>query len=78
MVPRRSIITLLEKVDTGTQEKSALARMPVQWVIRPQTAELLDYRGYAGRVISGTFKINDKITILPSKVSSTISKIESS
>lgn len=50
--------------------------MPRQWVIRPQTAELPDYRGYAGRVISGTFKINDKITILPSGASSTISKIE--
>ncbi len=71
-----ALLHFLEKVDTGTQEKSALARMPVQWVIRPQTAELPDYRGYAGRVISGTFKVNDKITILPSGASSTINKIE--
>ncbi len=71
-----ALLHFLEKVDTGTQEKSAFARMPVQWVIRPQTTELPDYRGYAGRVISGAFKVNDKITVLPSGASSTISKIE--
>lgn len=71
-----SLLHFLEQVDTGTQENSPLARMPVQWVIRPQTDELHDYRGYAGRVVSGTFKVNDKITVLPSGASSTISKIE--
>ncbi len=71
-----ALLHFLEKVDTGSQSNSALARVPVQWVIRPQTAELPDYRGYAGRVISGTFKVNDKITVLPSGASSTISKIE--
>ncbi len=37
-----------------------LARMPVQWVVRPQTDELHDYRGYAGRILSGSFNVNDK------------------
>ncbi|MES2419354.1 MAG: GTP-binding protein [Bacteroidota bacterium] len=71
-----SLLHFLEKVDTDNLDKSQLARMPVQWVIRPQTADLHDYRGYAGRVLSGTFKVNDHITILPSGSSSTISKIE--
>lgn len=71
-----SLLHFLEQVDADVQELSDKARMPVQWVIRPQTDELHDYRGYAGRVLSGTFKINDKITVLPSGASSTISKIE--
>ncbi len=71
-----SLLHFLEKVDTDSQDIEAGARMPVQWVIRPQTDELHDYRGYAGRVLSGAFKLNDKVTVLPSGQSSTISKIE--
>ena len=48
----------------------------MQWVVRPQTDELHDYRGYAGRVSSGSFRVNDAVTVLPSGFSSTISKIE--
>jgi sulfate adenylyltransferase subunit 1 len=44
--------------------------------VRPQTEELHDYRGYAGRVSSGSFKVNDKVTVLPSGFHSTIEKIE--
>ena len=71
-----SLLHFLEQVDTDLQDKTTQARMPVQWVIRPQTDELHDYRGYAGRVLSGTFKVNDKVTALPAGTSSTISKIE--
>lgn len=71
-----SLLHFLEQVDTDLQDKTTKARMPVQWVIRPQTDELHDYRGYAGRVLSGTFKVNDRITVLPAGTSSTISKIE--
>ncbi|RYF16281.1 MAG: GTP-binding protein [Flavobacteriales bacterium] len=71
-----SLLHFLEQVDTDLQDKTTQARMPVQWVIRPQTDQLHDYRGYAGRVLSGTFKVNDKITVLPAGTSSTISKIE--
>ncbi|WP_293300015.1 GTP-binding protein [Pedobacter sp. UBA4863] len=71
-----SLLRFLEEVETSMAQQSDKARMPVQWVIRPQTDELHDYRGYAGRVVSGTFKVGDKITVLPSGASSTISKIE--
>lgn len=71
-----SLLHFLEQVDTDAQDKTLQARMPVQWVIRPQTNELHDYRGYAGRVLSGTFKVNDQVTVLPSGNSSTISRIE--
>jgi len=57
-------------------DAKAHARFPVQWVVRPQTEELHDYRGYAGRVSSGSFKVNDKVTVLPSGFHSTIEKIE--
>ncbi len=71
----KSLIELLEEVNTEEQQQQA-ARMPVQWVIRPQTEQLHDYRGYAGRILSGSFKVNDKIVVLPSGNRSTISKIE--
>lgn len=71
-----SLLHFLEQVDTDFQDETLQARMPVQWVIRPQTDQLHDYRGYAGRVLSGNFKVNDQVTVLPSGSSSTISKIE--
>lgn len=71
-----SLLTHLENVQLEIDDTSAHARLPVQWVVRPQTEELHDYRGYAGRVSSGSFKVNDKVTVLPSGFSSTISKIE--
>lgn len=71
-----SLLHFLEQVETYTQDESILARMPVQWVIRPQTEQLHDYRGYAGRVVSGTFKVGDKIAVLPSGATSSIEKIE--
>jgi len=52
------------------------ARFPVQYVIRPQSEELHDYRGYAGKIISGIYKIGDKVTIQPSGLETTISNIE--
>lgn len=72
----RPLLDLLENVDVRREEEERPARFPVQWVIRPQTDDLHDYRGYAGRVISGSFKVGEKIAILPSGVQSTIAHIE--
>ncbi|RCH56243.1 sulfate adenylyltransferase [Mucilaginibacter hurinus] len=71
-----SLLHFLENVEIAVDNKTEHARLPVQWVIRPQTDELHDYRGYAGRVLSGSFHVNDKVTVLPSGFTSTISKIE--
>ena len=71
-----SILNYLETVDTDILQKSDKARFPVQWVIRPQTDDLHDYRGYAGRVVNGSFTVGDNITILPSGTESSISRIE--
>lgn len=71
-----SLLDILENVDTDIQEQSDKARMSVQWVIRPQTDELHDYRGYAGRVAGGGFSVGEKVIILPSGISTIISRIE--
>ncbi|MBD2754265.1 sulfate adenylyltransferase subunit 1 [Spirosoma validum] len=76
--------TLLEHLETvtidddvnGETEDHHPARFPVQYVIRPQTAELHDYRGYAGKITSGLFRKGDAITVLPSGETSTIDAIE--
>jgi len=72
----RSLLHFLESVDVESGPEYNLARMPIQWVVRPQTDELHDYRGYAGRVLSGSFQLNDRVTVLPSGTSSVIERIE--
>jgi sulfate adenylyltransferase subunit 1 len=48
----------------------------VQYVIRPQTAEHPDYRGYAGQIAAGAFRVGEEITVLPSGRTSKISGID--
>jgi sulfate adenylyltransferase subunit 1 len=72
----KSLLDYLETIEIDVDDAVAHARFPVQWVIRPQTDELHDYRGYAGRISSGSFSVGDKITVLPSGFSSKVSKIE--
>ncbi|MEO6547096.1 MAG: GTP-binding protein [Ferruginibacter sp.] len=71
-----SLLHILENVEVANDINYTDARFPVQYVIRPQTAELHDYRGYAGKVISGVYKKGDAITIQPSGLESTIGAIE--
>ncbi|MGN6180343.1 MAG: sulfate adenylyltransferase subunit 1 [Mucilaginibacter sp.] len=72
----KSLLDYLETVEITIDDAVAHARFPVQWVIRPQTDELHDYRGYAGRISSGSFSVGDKVTVLPSGFNSTVAKIE--
>ncbi len=71
-----SLLHFLENVEIQQDINLTDARFPVQYVIRPQTEELHDYRGYAGKIISGVYKKGDKVVILPSRASSTIKSIE--
>ena len=70
-----ALLPYLEKVELDTLEKQA-SRFQVQWVIRPNTEEYHDYRGYAGLVLSGTYKVGDKVKVLPSGIETIIEKIE--
>ena len=71
-----SLLHILENVVVANDINLTDARFPVQYVIRPQTDDLHDYRGYAGKVISGVYKVGDKITVQPSGLTSTVSAIE--
>lgn len=71
-----SLLHILENVEVSRDVNLTDARFPVQYVIRPQTDDLHDYRGYAGKIISGIYKKGDKVTVLPSGLTSTVSKIE--
>jgi sulfate adenylyltransferase subunit 1 len=72
----RCLLDILENVELANDINIVDPRFPVQYVIRPQTEELHDYRGYAGKVISGVYKVGDKITVQPAGIESTISAIE--
>jgi sulfate adenylyltransferase subunit 1 len=72
----KSLLHHLESVPVAPKSPFRGGRMPVQWVIRPQTAELHDYRGYAGRLVSGSFKVNDEVMVQPSGISTSISRID--
>jgi len=71
-----SLLHFLEKVEIQHDINLDDARFPVQYVIRPQTEDLHDYRGYAGKIISGIYKKGDQITVLPAGLTSTIKSIE--
>ncbi|MBO0951116.1 sulfate adenylyltransferase subunit 1 [Fibrella forsythiae] len=71
-----TLLSHLETIEIDQSDSQLLGRLPVQLVIRPQTAELPDYRGYAGKINSGSFYVGEAVTVLPSGESSTISRIE--
>jgi sulfate adenylyltransferase subunit 1 len=72
----KPLLELLEEVETDQDINLEDPRFQVQLVIRPQTSELHDYRGYAGKVISGVYKKGDKVAVLPSGIETEISKLE--
>jgi bifunctional enzyme CysN/CysC len=68
----------LEHVHIASDRNLVDARFPVQYVIRPHSASLGDYRGYAGQVASGVFRPGDEVMVLPSGLSTTIAGIDTS
>jgi sulfate adenylyltransferase subunit 1 len=71
-----TLLDFLENISIESEINLTHARMPVQYVIRPQTEELHDYRGYAGKIISGIYRKGDEILVLPAGLSSRLSRIE--
>ncbi len=51
-------------------------RFPVQYVLRPQSHDVRDYRGYAGQVAGGVLKPGDEVVVLPSGFSTRIKSID--
>lgn len=70
-----TLLSTLEHIELETGENTS-ARFQVQWVIRPKDDEYHDYRGYAGKVLTGTYEVGDKVTILPANIETEIVKLE--
>jgi sulfate adenylyltransferase subunit 1 len=71
-----TLMYLLEHLHISSDENHIDCRFPVQYVIRPQQTEYHDYRGYAGRIVSGIYKPGDKVKILPNGETAVIKSIE--
>lgn len=71
-----TLMYYLENVHISSDHNFIDPRFPVQYVIRPNTDEHHDYRGYAGRIAGGIMKKGDKVVVLPSGFSSTVKKID--
>ncbi|WP_067697250.1 sulfate adenylyltransferase subunit 1 [Nocardia jejuensis] len=73
-----SLIEHLESVpaDADARRHEVGLRFPVQYVIRPRTAEYPDYRGYAGQVAAGVVKKGDEVVVLPSGTRTTVERID--
>lgn len=77
-----SLLQHLETVQVHAETAADKARFPVQWVIRPisdaddaKLGNLHDYRGFAGRMASGTFSVGDEVSVLPSGMKTRITGI---
>tara|TARA_R110001592_G_scaffold37439_4_gene124877 strand:+ start:848 stop:2092 length:1245 start_codon:yes stop_codon:yes gene_type:complete len=71
-----TLMYLLENIHIGSDYNHIDCRFPVQNVIRPQSTEYHDYRGYAGRIAGGVFKPGDEVMVLPSGFTSKIKSID--
>ena len=71
-----TLMHTLETVHIASDHNHIDCRFPIQNVIRPQTTEHHDYRGYAGRIAGGVFKKGDAVMVLPSGFTSKIKSID--
>jgi bifunctional enzyme CysN/CysC len=71
----QSLLKLLEGVHIASDRNLIDARLPVQYVIRPQHADFHDFRGYAGTIAGGTFKPGDDVAVLPSGFSTKVASV---
>jgi bifunctional enzyme CysN/CysC len=69
------LLSHLERLHVASDRNLVDVRFPVQYVIRPQQTDVLDYRGYAGTVASGVLKPGDRVIVLPSGLETTIASI---
>jgi sulfate adenylyltransferase subunit 1 len=72
-----SLLHHLEELHIASDRNLIDPRFPVQYVLRPQSDAFHDYRGYAGSVSAGNWRVGDEVTVLPSGFTSTITHIDS-
>ena len=71
-----TLLSHLEHLHVASDRNLVDVRFPVQYVVRPQSYEVIDYRGYAGTIASGVMKPGDQVLALPSGLESTIASIQ--
>ncbi len=71
-----TLLALLESVPLENDVNHTDGRFPVQYVIRPQTSEFHDYRGYAGRIAGGVFRPGDAVLALPSGAKTRVKSVD--
>jgi sulfate adenylyltransferase subunit 1 len=72
----KPLLEFLEEIELSQDINLTEPRFQVQYVLRPQTEELHDYRGYAGKITSGVYRKGDTVVVLPQNIETTITKIE--
>lgn len=70
-----ALLGYLEELHVASDRNLIDARMPVQYVIRPQQADFHDFRGYAGTVAGGVFRPGDEVVVLPSGFSTMVTNV---
>ena len=70
------LLHTLETMHISSDINKVDARFPVQTVLRPQREGFIDYRGYAGRVASGVFRVGDEVAVMPSGFHTVVKSIE--
>ncbi|MEX1044392.1 MAG: GTP-binding protein [Acidimicrobiia bacterium] len=71
-----SVLGLLEEIHVASDRNLIDCRFPVQYVIRPHRMEHQDYRGYAGQIAGGTWRVGDEVVALPSGFTTKIAAID--
>ncbi len=71
-----TLLYTLENIYIGSDQNHIDGRFPVQYVIRPQSDEFHDYRGYAGKIEGGIFRVGDDVKVYPSELSTKIKTID--
>ncbi len=71
-----TLLYLLENIHISSDYNYVDGRFPVQYVVRPQAKKYHDYRGYAGRIASGTYQQGDRVAVLPSGFTSTVKSVD--
>ena len=69
------LLHTLETIHITSDNNMIDARFPVQTVLRPQHDAYRDYRGYAGTISGGIFRVGDSVKVLPSGLESKIKSI---
>jgi len=70
-----TLLSHLERLHVASDRNFVDVRFPVQYVVRPQSYDVIDYRGYAGTVASGVLRPGDRVLALPSGLETSIAEI---